>query len=261
MSILVLTFPFHRVLAVQDWSLRSIQEARASLPSPNSLLARFHPFAPTPDYVHKKISSTFTSCMDLVSDQLQSLIVLAQLSETNLQSLENKLSIIHSLLGRENLTQSEKKEEVLADLWVQLFNKRERDRKMRSVEGEIELLRDLENYRKRAVAFVAGAVQALSEMQEGMDELRERVKRPVLLGAVDGVSGTAEIRTAYNIPMEAHIEGIQNGLKRLQFGRKKAREVGKEVMDRLMAEEEDKLAKGGWIVTNKLDKVRELPPA
>lgn len=79
-------------------------------------------------------------------------------------------------------------------------------------------------YRKRARAHVAAAMQTLEAMGEDMEDLRERVTAPEIVGD--------------KIPVEVHMKSIQSGMERLKEQRIKAREREEQLMNRILGIED-----------------------
>ena len=119
-------------------------------------------------------------------------------------------------------TISAAKEELLAELWTVLGGNK---KKLRGLNQHQFLLRNIGAYRARAAAHVAAALQALEGMSEDMEDLRERVTAPELIGD--------------KIPVEVHMKSIKAGLERLQQGRTRAQEREEETVRRLLGVDED----------------------
>jgi hypothetical protein len=206
---------FESVMAVNGYAMRTIQDAEKNAPSPYSLAA-LSPFRTGPT-TQEVIVCAFTSAMDTFSVTIQRLILEAEISLLNLDTLEEDLSAIREAVMREDLSVAAEKSELLGELWTKLGGNRHT---LRDYEKRLHLLKDLADYRKQAQAHVLAALQTLNSMSEDMEDLRERVAAPEL---VDG-----------RIPLHVHIESIQNGLQRLQEGRVRAKEREEEVMRRVL---------------------------
>ncbi|KAG2060918.1 hypothetical protein BDR06DRAFT_1002133 [Suillus hirtellus] len=202
------------VMAVNGYAMRTIQEAEKNAPPPYSLTALipFH-FGPTTQEV---IVDAFTSAMDTFSIVIQRLILEAEISLHNLDVLEEDLSVVREVVMREDIDVTTEQSELLGALWTKLGGNR---RALRDNDRRLGLLKDLGDYRRQAQAHVVAALQTLNSMSEDMEDLRERVAAPELVGG--------------RIPLHVHIESIQNGLERLQEGRVRAREREEEVMRKL----------------------------
>lgn len=149
---------------------------------------------------------------------MRRLIVEAEISLTNLNNLEERLSTLHELVSREDSSLTTAKSELLAALWTKLGGNRGT---LRGYDDHLLLLKNLGDYRKRALVHVVTALQTLQAMSEDMEDLRERVAAPELAGS--------------SIPVEVHMRSIQVGLERLKEGRLKAKEREEEAIKRVLA--------------------------
>ncbi|KAJ7066693.1 hypothetical protein C8F01DRAFT_1124224 [Mycena amicta] len=190
------------VFAVNDYALKTIEGAHSQA-SP-SIIKRMlpWPYKPKTDIV----VSAFEDSMNYLSFTMARLVVEFELNLHNLDKLEEQLSVLHELVSRENTSISSAQSELLADLWTKLGGNRD---KLRGYEHHLGLLKGLGEYRKKALAHVVGALHALAQMSEEIENLRERVAAPELVGG--------------RIPLEVHIRSIQGGLERLNEGRSKAK--------------------------------------
>lgn len=136
--------------------------------------------------------------MAVLSSHMKRIVVEAEVSIKHLDRLEEMLSTLHEIVTRENKTVVADKEELLAQLWTMLGGHR---RQLHSADFHLHLLRRIGWYRKSAYAHVKATLMALETMREGMEDLRERVTAPELLGET--------------VPVDVHLKGIQAGLDRL----------------------------------------------
>jgi DNA repair ATPase RecN len=202
---------FESIMAVNGYAMRTIQDVEKNAPSPYSLAALISFY--TEPTTQEVIVGAFTSAMNTFSAVIERLILEAEVSMQHLDTLEEDLSAVREAVTREDVSVSE----LLGALWTQFgMNKRT----LRDYERRLNLLKDLGNYRKQAQAHVLAALQTLNSMSEDMEDLRERVAAPEL---VDD-----------RIPLHVHIESIQDGLRRLQEGRVRAKEREEEVMRRIL---------------------------
>lgn len=152
------------------------------------------------------VTKTFNDAMSVLSTQLERVILEAQVSLTNLDRLEQRLVTLHELVQHENSHISAERSELLAEMWSMLGGNR---RKVCNLEGHLALLRDIGQYRTRALAHVAAALQTLQSMSDDMEDLRERVAAPEVVGE--------------QIPVEVHMNSIRAGLDRLSEKRYQVR--------------------------------------
>jgi hypothetical protein len=98
-------------------------------------------------------------------------------------------------------------EQVLAELWTRLA--RQNKSKLRKMNSNLDLLKNVEKYRKKALKRVHVTLQVLRTLEADMEELRTRVT------ALDTVGD--------RIPVEVHIKSIRAGVERLREVQMKAR--------------------------------------
>ncbi|KAJ3926979.1 MAG: hypothetical protein NXY57DRAFT_1051177 [Lentinula lateritia] len=113
--------------------------------------------------------------------------------------LEDHLLIIYEIVCREDSLISSAKAELLGEIWTWLGGNR---RKLKGHDAHLELLRGIGGYRKQALAHVASALQILRALSDDMEDMRERMIMPDLVGS--------------QIPLEVQISSIQHGLQRLR---------------------------------------------
>jgi hypothetical protein len=209
-----------RILAVNDYALHAIEGAISNSPSRFSLKAMIPFTARRP--ANEIVTQTFTEAMDVLSASMRRLVVEAEVSLTNLDKLEERLTMLHELVSREDSSLSSAKSELLSELWTKVGGNR---RTLRGYDEHLVLLKNLGEYRKRALVHVVTALQTLQAMSEDMEDLRERVAAPELVGS--------------SIPVEVHMKSIQSGLERLKQGRIKAQEREAEAVRRVLAIDSD----------------------
>lgn len=204
-----------RILAVNDYALHAIEEAMTNTRTQFSLKA-LNPFA-SKQPTNEAVIQTFTDAMDVLATSMRRLVVEAEVSLVNLDKLEERLSTLHELISREDSSLSTAKLELLSELWTKLGGNR---RALQGYDEHLFLLKSLGGYRKRALVHVVTALQTLQAMSEDMEDLRERVAAPDLVGS--------------SIPVEVHMKSIKSGLERLKVGREKARKREEEAVRRVL---------------------------
>ncbi|KAI9066312.1 hypothetical protein FKP32DRAFT_1674052 [Trametes sanguinea] len=204
-----------KIMAINDYALHTIESTQNE---PKSVLRVIWPFIATPaQQTQDVVVQAFRDSMDVHAAEMRRLILELAISEANLERLDTHLVTLHELCTRENLTLSEARDDLLSELWTLLGGNR---RRLRGMESNLELLRELGEYRKRAAAHVAAAKQTLLAMSEDMEDLRERVAAPDIVGD--------------RIPVEVHMKSIQSGLERLREDRIKAREREEHLMNKIL---------------------------
>ncbi|KAI0359705.1 hypothetical protein OH77DRAFT_1471382 [Trametes cingulata] len=206
-----------KIMAINDYALRTIEGSQSE---PKSVLQVIWPFASQPARTQDVIIQAFRDSLDVHATEMRRLILELEVSEANLERLDMHLVTLHELCTRENMTLSAAREDLLAQLWTILGGNRGR---LRGMDHNLDLLKDLGEYRKRAAAHVAAAKQTLQAMSEDMEDLRERVAAPDIVGD--------------RIPIEVHMKSIQSGLERLKEDRIKAREREEQLLNRILGVE------------------------
>jgi hypothetical protein len=202
------------VLAINDYALHTIEEAA---PKSNSLLSVLWPFPPpSPGEIATK--EMFVQAMDVLSTSFERLILEAEVSYSNLEKLEERLTVMHELLTREDQQLNIERDELLAQLWTILGGNKDQVKKF---DRNFFVLKNLSSYRKKARIHVISALQTLHAMKEDMDDLRERAAAPELTGS--------------KVPLEVHIRSIAAGLERLKESRAQAKKREDETVNRVLA--------------------------
>ena len=200
-----------RIIAVNDYASQMIEAAQSNPKGSASLVNFIWPFRSLTTSSETLLTSTFEQSLSVLSGNLGRMIISAESSLYDLDKLEEALNTIHSILVREDVSISSQKSEVLADLWT--FLGRNRD-KLRQFENNLNLLKALSIYRTRALAQVVAALHALRTLNSDMEELRDRVIAPEIVGGA--------------IPIEVHVQSIKRGIDRLKEGQERAKRMERE---------------------------------
>ena len=159
--------------------------------------------------------------MTVLSGNMQRLVLEAEVSISDLNKLEEHMKSIHEVVSREGLSISSAKNELLAQLWTILGGNRGQ---LRGMDEHLALLKGVSGYRDRALAHVVAALQMLESMAGDMEELRERVAAPELVGDA--------------IPIEVHMKSLRGGLERLKVRRTGAKELEEQIVSRILGSAE-----------------------
>ena len=117
--------------------------------------------------------------MNTLSTNMQRLILEAEVSISDLNKLEEHLKSIQEVVSREDISISAARGELLEQLWTKLGGNRQ---ELDEMHEHRTLLKGVGGYRDRALAHVVAALHMLETMAEDMEELRERVAAPRLIG-------------------------------------------------------------------------------
>lgn len=212
-------FGVFSIMAVNDHALQTIQQAQSSKKSLTDII-----LWPVTKSVSTRtiVAATFSDAMSVLEAQIRRIRLEAEASAVYLDKLEESLITLHEMLARENITLTHEKDELLADLWTILGGNRH---KLKGVNSHLWLLRKIGDWRMRAQVHVVATIRALDAMSEDMEDLRERVGNPALIGE--------------SVPPEVHMKSIQAGLDRLKDDRKSAKEREEENMRRVLSIDTD----------------------
>lgn len=158
--------------------------------------------------------------MNTLSANMRRLALEAEVSISDLNTLEEHLKSIHEVVSREDSSIIAAKDELLAQLWTKLGGNQ---KELKGMNKHLVLLKGVGSYRDRALAHVVAALQTLETMAEEMEELRERVAAPELVGDA--------------IPVEVHMKSIRSGLERLKDRRIGAKHAEEQIRNRILRSE------------------------
>lgn len=204
------------ILAVNDYALHTIE---SHLEKSNTGLSIIWPFGGSS--TKEVVTKTFNDAMNVLSTQMERVILEAEVSLTNLDRLEQRLVTLQELVHREKYHISAERDELLAELWTILGGNKHR---VRNLDGHLYVLRNIGQYRTRALAHVAAAMSTLQSMSEDMEDLRERVAAPELVGD--------------RIPVEVHMRSIKAGLDRLSEKRYQVKEREQATIKEILGSED-----------------------
>jgi len=199
---MLMTSYLTRIATSNDYALQTIKAA--NIPPP--FLARILPF-PTHSRnpARKVVIQTFLLSMDTIGSHVFRLREEAETSMGHLIRLEEHLSDIRELIHQENKGLTTAQEDVLAELWIRLGGNRN---KLRKMDHNLDLLKNVEKYRRQALAHIVATLQTLHTLDADMGELRARVAAPGVVGD--------------QIPTEVHMKSIKAGVERLKQGQIRA---------------------------------------
>jgi hypothetical protein len=211
------------VLATARWTQRVLDDIAIKSANRGLLPAFFHdkflaPFQPL-KFTQNSLLNQYIEHTRIISDEINTLILEAQALLYVLQNLEDRIDVIHGVALRDNIHAQGQKDEILSQLWTLLGGNRAALGKFNS---QLQLLRQVGEYRKIAWAHVSGTVIRLQAMGAELEELRERV-------------GSAELlKDRKEIPLAVHVESIRLGVERLEMGREISRELEQNHLNRVL---------------------------
>ncbi|PPJ51389.1 hypothetical protein CBER1_08560 [Cercospora berteroae] len=157
-----------------------------------------------------------------VEEQIMTLIDEAMALRDVLDNLDNRLDIISGISTRDGIRIESGKDELFAALWTKLGGNRKDLNKLNS---QLELLRNVGEYRRLAWGHVTATLLKLQEIQHSLEDLRERVAVPETVGTD-------------KIPLEIHIESINLGIERLEKQRDASRQLAAQNYEKIVGKSE-----------------------
>ena len=213
-----------RILSTNRWTLQVIDgiadsessHGRISHFFSNNLnvFAPFQPVALSRDLLLDQYLKHTTA----IEDQIATLILEAQSLLHILDNLDNRLDVIAGIATRDGLKAEENRDELFAYLWTKLGGNRSSVRKL---EAQIDLLKNVGQYRRIAWAHVTSTIVKLQAIRDNLEDLRERVAMPETVGTE-------------KVPLEVHIGAINLGIQRLEEQRDVSRRVEADAYNRVL---------------------------
>ncbi|KAM3424968.1 hypothetical protein BST61_g6939 [Cercospora zeina] len=157
-----------------------------------------------------------------VEEQIMSLIDEAMALRDILDNLDNRLDVISEISTRDGIRIESGKDELFAALWTKLGGNR---RDLNKLNSQLELLRNVVEYRRLAWGHVTATLLKLQEIQHSLEDLRERVAMPETVGTD-------------KIPLEIHIESINLGIERLEKQRDASRQLAAQNYEKIVGRSE-----------------------
>jgi len=155
--------------------------------------------------------------MNVLSTNMERLILEAEVSISDLNKLEKHLKSIHKIVSREKNKISKAKHELGAQVLTIFGVNRD---ELRGMDENLALLKGVGGYRDRARAHVVAVLEVLRLMADDMEELRERVAAPDLAGDA--------------IPIDVHIKSLRGGLERLKGRRTGAKQLREQLVNQIV---------------------------
>ncbi|EME82828.1 uncharacterized protein MYCFIDRAFT_58262 [Pseudocercospora fijiensis CIRAD86] len=170
-----------------------------------NIFAPFQPLSMSRDI----ILDQYLRHTDAVEEQIMSLIDEALVLQGMLNDMDNRLDEIQGVATRDGVRIGVDKDELFSTLWTKLGGNKNTVQKLNS---QIDLLNSVQHYRRMAWGHVTSTLLKLQEIQASLEDLRERVGMPEVVGT-------------HKVPLEVHISNIQLGIERLEKQRDANRQI------------------------------------
>lgn len=201
-----------QVLSTNRWTLQVIDgvaEREASRGSVDRFFAEtlFHPFQ-SGQVTERALLEQYIAHTRAIEESIAQLIIEAQALLGILQNLDDRLDIIHGITTRDGLSVKGSRDELFGQLWTKLGGNRSSKKKH---DDQLYLLKQVSGYRKNAWEHVSATILRLESISAGLEDLRERVAAPDVVGH------------RQDVPLKLHIDNIQMAVDRLDSERIEAR--------------------------------------
>lgn len=204
------------LLAMDEYAIRlleAVEDRRLTGTAASFTGLLLYPFRTPYDTarVEAEVLETFIQASAVMDGSIRRLVADATAVLADLDDLENQLTVVDEVISRERRVISTEQSEVLAEIWTLVGGNR---RKLANFSSNRNLLAAISGYRARALAHVSASLIQLQQMQADLEDLRDRVAVPALLG-------DAEMAGA--VPLEVQVGSIRKGVERLSEGMSKAK--------------------------------------
>lgn len=217
-----------RVIATNTWTMNVLSGISSQEASTGALAKVINQltraFVAPPPTLQERIFDQYVLHVSKNKDEITRLIETAQALLLVLNNLEERLTTIFDIATNDDQTITRTQEELLSSLWTKLGGNRS---DVKANKKSLSLLSNISAYRQKAVVHVSETLLKLQEIQAGLENLREGVAAPEILGYGGGV------------PVEVHIDTIGKGVERLQVSRGEQLRAEGETYKRLMRGSED----------------------
>lgn len=205
-----MSYLLYSILAANEYALRKIESEAVKSTDIGFFQAIWlwtWPFTDPESGVHHVVTTTFQDVMSLFASQTGQVVLQCESALANLDRLEQHLHVLHDMLSRERSSVTGEQSQLLSELWTMVGGNR---RRLWNINQRLDILRNVDEYRLRALAHVGRTLQLVQSMSEDMEELRIRVATPTL---VDD-----------RIPVEVQLHAIRAAVDRISESRRVTRE-------------------------------------
>ncbi|KAH6643093.1 hypothetical protein C7974DRAFT_117026 [Boeremia exigua] len=218
-----------RIIATNTWTravLSGISEQEGSYGALDRVYGVLtSPFVAPPPTLQERIFEQYSLHVSKNTEEIGRLIDTAVALLSVLQNLDERLDTIYQIATGDDATITKNQEELLAQLWTKLGGN---NSKVKANNKHLHLLKNISAYRKQALNHVSGTLLKLRGIQAELENLREGVAAPEVLGWRDG------------LPITYHLDLIDRGVERLRTARGESMRVEGETYRNLIRGGEEK---------------------
>ncbi|KAF2246928.1 hypothetical protein BU26DRAFT_521308 [Trematosphaeria pertusa] len=221
-------YTMDKVISTNQWSLNvleDIAEKHAGSGALSRALSYINPlsvFVVGPASLEQQIFDQYVQHVSHIKEDIQRLIEISQALMALLNSLEGQLDVIADIAARDNFIVNKNRDELLAQLWSMLGGNRSGKK---SFDESLRLLKDVVQYKDEAVKHVSATLLKLQEISADLENLREGVGAPEVVGYRD------------EIPLRYHIDVVGKSVERLREKRGESMQVERDAIRKGLGED------------------------
>ncbi|KAF2032918.1 hypothetical protein EK21DRAFT_59628 [Setomelanomma holmii] len=210
-----------KIIGINSWTmgvLEGLEEKDAAAGSVSRVVSVLTGgFIPPPPTLQQQIFDHYVEHVGKHKETIDSLIQQAQALLVVLTNLDERLDTIFSITTNDDQTISKNQDELLSQLWTKLGGNAA---SVKSNAKSLNLLQNINEYRRKALMHVSATLLKLQEIQAELENLREGVAAPEVLGWREG------------LPVAFHVDMIGKGIESLRRARGDQRRIEKEQLNR-----------------------------
>ncbi|KAF2792039.1 hypothetical protein K505DRAFT_326433 [Melanomma pulvis-pyrius CBS 109.77] len=213
-----------QVLSTNSWTMQVLQgldEKEASYGLISKLASSLSLTAGSPN-LSQHIHDQYVRHVSKIKDDIAALVQNAEALMAILDNLDNRLQLIFEIAIRDGLIVGKNRDELLSQLWTKLGGNRGQRQEL---ERTLALLSKVTQYRKQAAEHVRLTSLRLHDIEAGLENLRDGVAAPEVLGWRD------------DVPLSYHISIMEKASERLKDARGEARLLEREANRRGLGDE------------------------
>ncbi|KAF3041771.1 hypothetical protein E8E12_009662 [Didymella heteroderae] len=197
-----------RVIATNTWTRNVIsgwsedEASKGAVTRMTGAVTRI--FVSPPPTLRERVFDQYSVHVSKNAEEIASLIDMGVALHGVLQRLDELLDTIYAITVNDDATITKDQEELLTQLWTIVGGNKS---KLSTNNKKLMLLRNVSSYRKKALTHVSETLLKLREIQAELENLREGVEAPTILGYRD------------ELPISYHLDLIDRGVDRLRTAR------------------------------------------
>lgn len=217
-----------KILSTNKWTLNVIEGVAVEESSRGAIsgwmsrnLNIFAPFQPV-GLASDVLLDQYLRHTGAIEEQIKNLMDEAFILRDVLENLDGRLEVIADIAHRDGVKTESHQDELFGQLWTKLGGNRASTNK---IQQQLELLNSVAHNRRAAWGHVTSTILKLQEISHSLDDLRERLAVPAVVGSE-------------KVPLAVHIESINMGIERLESQRNAGRSIAADTYSKIAAKAE-----------------------